>query len=131
MEQEKGPIIEMIDNNGNKIKAEIYEIFDFEDKKYALLLPLIEDNQEEVNSLAVMSLLQDGDQYYIQEIESDLEYARVVEYLQGPYQEGHHCHCGCEDHDCGCGDHDHDCGCGCGEEHHHDHDHHCHCGCED
>lgn len=131
---QQGPIIEMTDAEGHKIKAELYEIFEFDQKKYALLLPLIEGNQEEVNQFAVMSLMQDGDQYYIQEIESDLEYARVVEFLQSPHVDDHKCGCGCHehhlDHECGCGchehHHDHECDCGCDKEH----DHHCSCGCE-
>lgn len=99
MEEQHGPIIDMTDNNGNQIQAELYEIFEFENQKYALLLPLTQENEEEVQNLAVMRLNQEGEQYFIEEIESDLEYARVVEFLQSQCK----CNGGCScDGDCKC-----------------------------
>ena len=147
MEEKKNPVIEMVDNNGNTVHAELYDIFEFEGRKYALLVPVEEEQEKGHPSMAVMRLMEDGDSYYIDEIPTDEEFERISAYLNVPVREDdkncdcelredHH-HCCCEDHEedhCCCGGHHHDDDCGC-EEHHH-HEGHCcggghHCNCED
>ena len=88
MEEKNPPIIQMTDDNGNTIHAELYDIFDFECRKYALLVPVdgVEEKKGE-KSMAVMRLMEDGDSYYIEEIPTDEEFERVSAYLHGPVKD--------------------------------------------
>ena len=111
MEEKNQPrIIEMIDNEGAQVKAELYDIVECEGQKYALLMPVQEEDGEDQPSLAVMRLMQDGDQYYIEEIETDEEFDRVAAFLHS--MSG----CGCEGGECSCGDKNGECGCHCDEK---------------
>ena len=136
MEEKKNPVIEMVDNNGNTVHAELYDIFEFENRKYALLVPIDDEKVEGQQSIAVMRLMEDGDSYYIEEIPTDEEFNRIAAYLNGPVQDGDkNCDCGCqhEHHHCCCDDHDDNCGCGnghghcCDDDDDCDHQHHGHC----
>lgn len=111
MEENQNPIIEMTDAEGNTVNAELYDIFEFENQKYALLVPVMDEDDEETEEMppiAVMRLIEDGDNYAIEEIGSDEEWERVQNYLNTP------CNCG---NDCGekkegcCGGGNHNCGC--------------------
>ena len=128
MEEKKNPIIEMVDNNGNTVHAELYDIFEFEGRKYALLVPVEEEQEEGHPSIAVMRLMEDGDSYYIEEIPTDEEFERISAYLNGPVREDDK-NCDCElraeQHHC-CGGHHDDDDCCCGGHHHDDDD--CCCG---
>lgn len=81
---EENPVIELFDAEGNKISVEVYEVFDFEDQRYALLRPIDEEVPKgEQPNLTVMRLVSDGDQYSIEEIATDEEFLRVATYLNG------------------------------------------------
>lgn len=45
MEQQ---FVEIYGEDGQIVKCEIYDVIDFEDKTYALLLPVTEDEEDEV-----------------------------------------------------------------------------------
>lgn len=93
MEEQKNPIIEMTDNEGNRVNAELFDIFEFENQKYALLSPIYDDEEEHEQMMAVMRLMADGDDYYIEEIATDEEWERVQAFLNSPCQ----CKCGGEE----------------------------------
>ncbi len=72
-------IIETVDENGNNIKFELFDIIVFEDQEYALLTnPEIEDDE----NIVVMKLLNDGEGYTLETIEDDDEFDRVQEYIE-------------------------------------------------
>ena len=67
-------IIETVDENGNSIKFELFDIIVFEDQEYALLTnPEVEDDE----NIVVMKLLNDGDGYTLETIEDDDEFERI------------------------------------------------------
>mgnify|MGYP002520817162 FL=1 len=72
-------IIETVDENGNNIKFELFDIIVFEDQEYALLTnPEVEDDE----NIVVMKLLNDGEGYTLETIEDDDEFDRVQEYIE-------------------------------------------------
>ncbi len=72
-------IIETVDENGNNIKFELFDIIVFEDQEYALLTnPEVEDDE----NIVVMKLLNDGNGYTLETIEDDDEFDRVQEYIE-------------------------------------------------
>ena len=80
MMNEEENLVEITDDDGVVTKCEVYDIVEFEEKTYALLLPLgEEDNDEE---LIVLEYIEDGDDCYFKNIEDDKEFDRVCEYIQ-------------------------------------------------
>ena len=75
---EENKIIETIDEEGNPVKFELYNIVEFEGKDYALLLPHGEEEQE----LVLMQIIIDGEEYSFETIEDDEEFERVSEYIE-------------------------------------------------
>lgn len=76
---EENKIIETIDEEGNPVKFELYNIVEFEGKDYALLLPKSENGTEE---LVLMEIIKDGDDYTFETIEDDDEFEKVSEYIE-------------------------------------------------
>lgn len=77
--------VEICDEEGNVTKCEVYDVVDFEEKTYALLLPLDEENEDE--ELIVMEYIEEGDESYFQNIEDEDEFNRVCEYIQALEEE--------------------------------------------
>ena len=72
-------IIETVDENGNNIKFELFDIIVFENQEYALLTnPEVEDDE----NIVVMKLINDGEGYTLETIEDDDEFDRVQEYIE-------------------------------------------------
>lgn len=80
MAEEEQNLVEITDEDGNATQCEVYDIVEFEDKTYALLLPL-EDNEEDPE-LIVLEYIEEGDECYFQNIEDEEEFDRVCEYIQ-------------------------------------------------
>lgn len=78
---EEKRIIETVDENGNNIKFQLFDIIEFEDKEYALLISA-DANEEDEEEIIIMRLLQEGDEYTFETIEDDEEFERVSEYLE-------------------------------------------------
>ncbi len=76
---EESKIIETIDEEGNPVRFELYNIIEFEGKDYALLLPKSEDGSEE---LVLMEIIKNGEDYSFETIEDDDEFERVSEYIE-------------------------------------------------
>ncbi len=75
--------VEVIWDDGTIVKCEIYDVIDFENKVYALLLPLETDENDEDAELVVMEYVEEGeDDGYFQNIEDEAEFNRVCEYIQ-------------------------------------------------
>ena len=74
--------VEIYGDDGQIIKCEIYDVIDFEDKTYALLLPLSEDENDEDSEVIVMEYVEEGDEGYFKNIEDDAEFQKVCEFIE-------------------------------------------------
>ena len=68
-------IIETVDENGNVIKFELFDIVEVDEQEYALLLPVEEEEGDEV---VLMRLSKDGDEYLFETIDDDEEFDKVA-----------------------------------------------------
>lgn len=78
MSEEKR-IIETVDENGNEVKFELFDIVVFEEQEYALLTNPDDENDE---NIVVMKLLKEDDGYSLETIEDDDEFEKVSEYIE-------------------------------------------------
>ena len=74
--------VEICDEDGVVTKCEIYDVIDYENKTYALLLPLNEDENDEDAEVIVMEYIEEGEEGYFQNIEDEAEFQRVCEYIE-------------------------------------------------
>jgi len=74
--------VEIYGEDGKIVKCEIYDVVDFEEKTYALLLPFDEDESDEDSEVIVMEYVEEGDEGYFQNIEDEAEFKRVCEYIE-------------------------------------------------
>ncbi len=72
-------IIETVDENGNVVKFELFDIVEVDEKEYALLLPADEEDAEEV---VLMRISKDGEEYLFETIDDDEEFEKVAEYVE-------------------------------------------------
>lgn len=105
--QSEDTIVTLEGEDGHSYSCQIIDIFDFDEKEYALLLNLGEaENEEEGDekgSLVIMRLVQKGDQAIFQTIETEEEFDKVVAHVESMAKniEGggeHGCGEGCADH---------------------------------
>lgn len=80
MAKEEKQIIETIDENGEIVNFELFDIVEVEDKEYALLLPA--DSKEDNDEVILMRLTKEGEEYLFEAIEDDAEFDRVSEYIE-------------------------------------------------
>ena len=73
-------IIETIDENGNVIKFELFDIFEVDEQDYALLLPV--DEEEESTEVVLMRLSKEGEEYLFETIDDDEEFEKVAAYVE-------------------------------------------------
>ena len=81
MTNEEQNFVELCDEEGNVTKCEVYDVIDFEEKTYALLLPLEEDNEEDPE-LILLEYVEEGEEGYFQNIDDEAEFERVSEYIE-------------------------------------------------
>ena len=81
---EEDQIIETLDENGNVVKFEMFDIVEVDEKEYALLLPADEEDADEV---VLMRITKDGDEYLFETIEDDAEFEKVAEYVENMDEE--------------------------------------------
>lgn len=74
--------VEIIGDDGKMMKCEIYDVIDFEEKTYALLLPVGEDEQDDDAEVILMEYVEEGEDGYFQNIEDDAEFERVCAYVE-------------------------------------------------
>ena len=72
-------IIETVDENGNEIKFELFDIIVVDNQEYALLTNPEEEDSE---NIVVMRLIQEGNGYSFETIEDDEEFEKVEEYIE-------------------------------------------------
>lgn len=79
-EEEEKQLIETVDEEGNVINFELFDIVEFEDKEYALLLPA--ENKSDDDEVVLMRLTKDGEDYLFEAIEDDEEFEKVADYIE-------------------------------------------------
>ena len=77
---EEDQIIETIDENGNVIKFELFDIVEVDEQEYALLLPV--DEEEESTEVVLMRLSKEGEEYLFETIDDDEEFEKVAAYVE-------------------------------------------------
>ncbi len=83
MENEEKQLIETVDEDGNVINFELFDIVEVDNKEYALLLPAdAEDEDSEDGEIVLMRLTKDGEEYLFETIEDDEEFNKVEEYIK-------------------------------------------------
>lgn len=78
--EEERQLIETVDEEGKIVSFELFDIVEFEEQEYALLLPAETDNDED--EVVLMRLTKDGEDYLFEAIESDEEFDKVAEYIE-------------------------------------------------
>ena len=74
-------IIEIEDEEGKIKKAELLDIIEMDDKEYALLYPIDNDNSNDDQEAIVMRLVEDGDSDYFERIEDDKKKKKISNYI--------------------------------------------------
>jgi len=83
MENEEKQLIETVDEDGNVINFELYDIVEVDGQEYALLLPTeADEDDEEDGEIVLMRLTKDGEDYLFETIEDDEEFNKVEAYIQ-------------------------------------------------
>lgn len=82
--EEENNIIEVTDDDGSVIKCELYDIIEFEEKQYALLVEVSEQDADEEPELVLMRLIENGDsdEVFFETIDDDDEFERVQAYIE-------------------------------------------------
>lgn len=80
MAEEENNIIEITDDEGNTIKCELYDIIEFGNNQYAVLLDV--DTDEENPEMVLMRYTEEDGESYFETIEDDDEFERVSEYIE-------------------------------------------------
>ena len=82
MENEERQLIETVDEDGNVINFELFDIVEVDNQEYALLLPADDDEDSEDSEIILMRLTKDGEDYLFETIEDDEEFNKVEEYIK-------------------------------------------------
>jgi len=84
-EEMENNIIEVIDDDGTVIKCELYDIIEFEEKQYALLVEA--DSDDEEPEVVLMRYTEEGDESYFETIDDDDEFEKVSQYIESLEEE--------------------------------------------
>ena len=79
--------VEITDEDGEVTKCAVYDVIDFEEKTYALLAPVSEEDSDDEPELIVMEYVEDGEEGYFQSIEDENEFNKVCDYIQSLEEE--------------------------------------------
>lgn len=77
---EERQLIETVDEFGKVVNFELFDIIEFEEREYALLLPA--DSNNDMDEVVLMKLSKDGEEYVFEVIEDDEEFNKVAEYIE-------------------------------------------------
>lgn len=79
-EFENENLIEITDDDGTVIKCELYDIIEYENKQYALLVET--DSEEEEPEVVLMRYTEEGEESYFETIDDDDEFEKVSAYIE-------------------------------------------------
>ncbi len=83
MEYDDNQLIETVDEDGNVITFELYDIVEVDEQEYALLLPSEDiDEESDEGELVIMRLSKDGEDYIFETIDDDDEFNKVAAYIE-------------------------------------------------
>jgi len=82
MEYEENSLIETVDEEGNVINFELYDLIEVEGQEYALLLPVDTEEESEDAEIVLMRATREGDDYIFETIEDEEEFNKVEEYIK-------------------------------------------------
>lgn len=82
---EEKQLIETVDEQGNVINFELFDIVEVDEQEYALLLPA--EREEDDEELVLMRLSKDGEDYIFESIDNDEEFNKVAEYVENMDEE--------------------------------------------
>lgn len=82
MENEERQLIETVDEDGNVINFELFDIVEVDNQEYALLLPADEEEDSEDSEIVLMRLTKDGEDYLFETIDDDAEFEKVAAYVE-------------------------------------------------
>lgn len=81
-------IIETIDEDGKTVKFKLFDVIEYNEQDYALLLPVEEGINEEEPELVLMKLTDDGgEEYSLETIDDEDEFEEVAEYISNIEEE--------------------------------------------
>ncbi len=80
-EMNEDQIIETVTEDGEVVQFKLFDIIEFEEKEYALLLP-VEETDDEDSEIVLMRLTKEDDDYLFETIDDDDEFERVSEYIE-------------------------------------------------
>ena len=80
MTEEELDLVELSDEEGNVTNCKIYDIVEFEEKTYALLLPI--EESEDDPELIVLEYVEEGEEGSFISIEDEDEFNRVCDYIE-------------------------------------------------
>ncbi len=80
-EKENDQLIETVDENGNVITFELFDIVEVDEQEYALLLPTDAEAGDE-DEIVLMRLTKDGEDYIFETIDDDAEFEKVASYVE-------------------------------------------------
>ena len=78
---EENQLIELVTDEGKTINCEVFDLIEFEDKTYALLVPADADEQDEEEYI-LLEYVEEGDECTFVSIEDDEEFNRVWDYIE-------------------------------------------------
>lgn len=81
MAKENDQLIETVDENGNSITFELFDIVEVDNQEYALLLPTEAEPGEE-DEIVLMRLSKEGEDYIFETIDDDAEFEKVASYVE-------------------------------------------------
>ncbi len=73
-------IIEITDDSGTVIKCELYDIIEFEDKQYALLIET--ESQDDEPEVVLMRYVEEGEESFFETIDDDEEFEKISNYIE-------------------------------------------------
>ncbi len=82
MENEENKLIETVDEEGNVITFELYDIVEVDEQEYALLLPSEDKEESDEAELVIMRLTKDGEDYIFETIDDEAEFEKVAAYVE-------------------------------------------------
>ncbi len=75
-------IIETMTEDGEVVQFRLFDIIEFEEKEYALLLPVETEDGDDEDEIVLMRLTKEDDDYLFETIDDDDEFDRVSEYIE-------------------------------------------------
>lgn len=77
-------LIETVDEDGNVVKFELFDVVEVDEKEYALLLPV---DAKEDDEIILMKITKDGEEYLFETIDDDEEFEKVANYIESMQDE--------------------------------------------